>query len=261
MVGRRIRSITSGIGSRLLLCVLSVQAAFVLALVVGLHFWATEAPEIPAVVVLLGATAVGLVMAAAWTAGRGIRNHVGEKARHRAVSNLMETVLETSQEWVWALAGYGNFTFSSMASATLLGYDPDELIGRPVTMIMDPDELASARKAVAAVAGKGSDWTGVSIAYRHRSGAPEWMEVFGRARPSQDGQRPGYEVTSRPLAAQTVRTILKNRIRKRFDSTVQGGLILTDFQPTYELATGTMLGVEALARFPSDDGRSPLSSG
>ena len=34
-------------------------------------------------------------------------------------------------------------------------------------------------------------------------------------------------------------------------------MILTAFQPIYELGTGTVTGVEALARFPSDDGRSP----
>lgn len=258
MVRRHKTNILSFIGSHLLLCVLSVQVAFALAIVTGLHSLAPNAPQSPAVAGLLGAVAGGLILIAAWTAGRGIRRQCKERDRSRAVSDLMETVLDTSQEWLWAVDGHGNFTFSSRASATLLGYEPAELIGRPLSLVIDQDELASARQAVADVLGeKGTDWTGVTVSCRHRNGAPVWMEVSGRSRPTRDGLGPGFEGTSRPLPTQTVRTLLKKRIRERIDSTVQGGMILTAFQPIHELATGTITGVEALARFPSDDGRSP----
>ncbi len=255
---RRKTNILSFIGSHLLFCVLSVQVAFALAIVTALQSWATNAPETPAVAGLIAAIAGGLILIAAWTAARGIRTQRKERDRNRAVSDLMETVLDTSQEWLWAIDGHENFTLSSAASARLLGYEPDELIGRPVSLVFDPDELAGAREAIAAALGDHpSGWTGVRVCYRHRSGAPVWMEVSGRSRPTREGPRPGFEGTSRPLPTQTVRTLLKNRTRERIESTVEGGTILTAFQPIYELTTGTITGVEALARFPSDDGQSP----
>ncbi|KRE74468.1 sensor domain-containing phosphodiesterase [Arthrobacter sp. Soil762] len=255
---QRKTNILSFIGSHVLLCMLSVQVAFALAIFTALHSWAPNTPESPAVAGLLGVIAGGLILIAAWTAVRGIHTQGRERDRSRAVSDLMETVWETSQEWLWAVDEHGNFTFSSRASATFLGYEPAELIGRPISMVIDQDQLAGARQAVAEDLGDhGSDWSGVTVSCRHRNGAPVWMEVSGRSRPTRDGLGPGFEGTSRPLPTHTVRTLLKKRTRERIDSTVQGGMILTAFQPIYELTTGNMTGVEALARFPSDDGRSP----
>ena len=258
MVRRRKTNIVSFIGGHLLFCVLGVQVAFALTIVAGLHSLAPSAPQSPAVAGLLGAIAGGLILIAVWTAGRGIRRQRRERDRSRAMSDLMETVLDT-KEWLWAVDGHGNFTFSSQASATLLGYDPAELTGKHLSRVIDKNELASVRQEVAdALSEKGSsDWAGVTVSCRHRNGAPVWMEVSGRSRPTPDGPGRGFEGTSRPLPTQTVRTLLKERIRERIDSTVQGGMILTAFQPIHELTAGTITGVEAQARFPSDDGRSP----
>ena len=194
MVRRRKTKILSFKTSHMLLCVLSVQAAFAIAIVIGLYFWAPNAPETPAIAGVLSTVAGGLILLAGWTAVRGLRTQSREHDRSRAVSDLMESVLDTSQEWVWAVDGHENFTFSSRASTTLLGYEPDELIGRPVGTVIDPDELASAREAIADLLGDhGSDWTGVRVSYRHRNGAPVWMEVSGRSRPTREGPRPGFE--------------------------------------------------------------------
>jgi PAS domain S-box-containing protein len=174
------------------------------------------------------------------------------------MSDLMHTVFNATQDWLWAVDGRGNFTFSSGASITLLGYDPSELVGRPISMVIGPAELANARQAVADnLSDDSSDWTGVVAAFRHRSGAPVWLEVSGRARPDQDGLGAGTAAIGRPLPAPAVREYLHERITKRIDKTVRDDLIVTAFQPIQELATGDMIGVEALARFPSDDGRSP----
>jgi hypothetical protein len=125
-------------------------------------------------------------------------------------------------------------------------------------LVIDQDELPNSRQSVAGAFGdRGSDWAGVVVSCRHRNGAPVWMEVSGKSRQDQDGRPTGFEGTSRLLPAQTVRTLLKERVRERIDETVQSQMILTAFQPIHELTTGTITGVEALARFPSDDSRSP----
>lgn len=258
MVWRRKANTHSFTGKHLLHCVLIVQAAFAIAIVIGLYFWAPSAPETPAMAGVISIVGGGLFLLAGLTAVRSISTQRNERDRSRAVSDLMETVLDTSQEWVWAVDAHEHFTFSSRACIKLLGYEPAELIGKPVSTVINPHELAAARAAVEDLLGvHGSDWTGVRVSYRHRSGAPVCMEVSGRARPAREGPRPGFEGSSRPLPTQTVKELLQSRIRERIDSTVRDGMILTAFQPIYELTTGTMTGVEALARFPIDDGRSP----
>lgn len=252
MVRRRKTNILSFIGSHLLFCVLSVQVAFALAIVAFLRSWAPNTPESPTATGLLGAIAGCLILIAACTSVRGIRTQRRESDRSRAVSSLMETVLDTSREWLWAVDGHGNFTFSSKASATLLGFEPEDLIGRPVSTVIDQRELHGARQAVADVLrDDSSGWSGVTVSCRHRNGAPVWMEVSGRSRPTPNGQGLGWEGTSRPLPTHTVRTLIKKRIVERIDSTLQGGMILTAFQPINELTTGSVAGVEALPVFPA----------
>lgn len=251
-------NILSFIGSRFLLfCVLSVQICFALAIATGLQSMVPNAPKAPPVTGLFCAMTGGLILIAAWIAVRGMRRQSGERDRNRAVSDLMETVLDTSPEWLWAVDGHGNFTFSSTASATILGYKPAELIGRPLSLVIDLDELAGAREAGDDVFREnGSAWTGVMVSCRHRNGAVVWMEVSGRSRPTREGPGLGFEGTSRPLPPQALPAVLRKGISERIGSIVKGGTILTAFQPIFELATGTITGVEALARFPSDDGRS-----
>jgi len=258
MVRRRKTNILSFIGSHLLLCVLSIQVAFALAIIAALQIGSPSIPDSPLLATILGTTAAGLILTAAWTGTKGIRTQCRQRDQTKAVSDLMETVLGTSHEWLWTVDGRGCFTFSSQASTRLLGYEPSELVGNPITLVIDPDELAGARQSAALVLDEpGSTWSGVTVACRHRNGAPVWMEVSGTSRPARDGTGIHFEGTSRLLPTPTVRTLLTQRIRERIDSTVHGGTILTAFQPIHEFPTGTITGVEALARFPSDDGRSP----
>ncbi|MDQ0925670.1 PAS domain-containing protein [Pseudarthrobacter sp. W1I19] len=119
------------IGSRLLLCVLAAQAAFVLALTAWLHFLAPRVQEPAVLTGVLASFAAGMILVAGWTPYRGVRGHSEERNRNNITSSLMDTVLDTSQEWLWAVDGAGTFTFSSSASTTLLGYEPRELVGRP----------------------------------------------------------------------------------------------------------------------------------
>lgn len=251
-------NILSFIGSHLLVCVLTVQVAFALAIIAALHTGGPGLPDSPVAATILGTIAAGLILTAVWAGTGSLRSQRRQHEQAKAVSDLMETVLDTSHEWLWTVDDQGCFTFSSRASARLLGYDPSELIGQPITTVIDPSELANARQSAASfLVEPGSTWSGITVACRHRNGAPVWMEVSGKSRPARDGTGIHFEGTSRLLPTPTLQTLLTKRIRERLDSTLHGGMILTAFQPIHELTTGTITGVEALARFPSHDGRSP----
>jgi PAS domain S-box-containing protein len=244
-------------GSRLLLCVLATQAAFVLAFTTWLHVLAPHAEEPAVLTGVLVSLATGLVLVAGWAAARGIRAHREERTRNSVISRLVSTVMDTSGEWLWALDDAGTFSFSSRASADLLGYEPSELIGRPLSLVINEDHLARAREAVAKALNDAKGWAGVTVCCRHRNGTPVLLEMSGKSCPSEDGPGPRFAGTSRLLPSPAPATAMAQRVRERIGNTVKDGLILTAFQPIHDLTSGAVTGVEALARFPSDDGRSP----
>ncbi|MGN7150701.1 EAL domain-containing protein [Arthrobacter sp. SAFR-179] len=244
------------IGSRLLLCVLAAQAAFVLALTAWLHVLVPRVQEPAVLTGVLASLAAGMILVAGWAAARSTRVHREERDRNNLTSSLMDTVLDTSQEWLWAVDAGGIFTFCSRASAALLGYEPSELLGRPFSLIITDDHLSTAREAVASALNDSPVWSAVTVCCRHRNGTPVLMEMSGKSCPSREGTGQRFEGTSRLLPAPDAEAHVAQRLRERI-GTVADGLILTAFQPIHDLTSGAMTGVEALARFPSDDGRSP----
>ncbi|KQR64099.1 hypothetical protein ASF98_11340 [Arthrobacter sp. Leaf337] len=183
------------------------------------------------------------------------RNHRSERIHTGNVSRLLDRVLSTSHEWIWAVDDEWKFTFSSQTSADLLGYLPAELIGEPCSVIIDPDDLARARGAVAISLGReGSSWNGLTVRCRHRDGSTVWMEVSGGIRPAADGQPGGFDGTSRMLPRETAQEAAASRSQNQIREIIDGKLLLTAFQPIHSLGTGHLIGVEALSRFVSDDG-------
>ncbi|HCC40943.1 MAG TPA: EAL domain-containing protein [Arthrobacter bacterium] len=167
----------------------------------------------------------------------------------------MDMVLRTSRDWVWAVDDQWNFTFSSRTSADLLGYSPAELIGEPCSIVIDPDDFTRALQDVnAALDREGPSWDGLTVRCRHRDGSIVWMDVAGGIRPAADGQRGGFDGTSRLLSPETAKEASASRSRTLIREMIDGKLLLTAFQPIHGLATGHVIGVEALSRFVSDDG-------
>lgn len=177
-----------------------------------------------------------------------------EKTLARGAGQLMNSVLMTSREWLWAVDEQGIFTFSSPTSARLLGFSPEELVGQPSSTVIGPEDLATARRAVQAPAGSGRPgWRGVLIRCRHRDGSAVWMETSGQVRYGRDGQRSGVEPTSRPVPPQTAQEAAANHSRTRIRELIDSKGLQTAFQPIHDLPSGELLGFEALCRFPNDD--------
>jgi PAS domain S-box-containing protein len=186
------------------------------------------------------------------------RCHVLERRRARGDARLMDTVLATSHEWVWAVDDEGVFTFSSPASAGLLGFLPSELVGRHCSLVINPKDLGRARGDVESFRQVGAGgWSGILVRCRHRNGNSVWMDVSGTARLPQDGQRGGFEGTSRSVPHETAQEAMAAHRSARITEIIDGRLLLTAFQPIRGLACGEVIGVEALSRFVSDDGAGP----
>lgn len=175
------------------------------------------------------------------------KRHRAEGRRTRATAQLMDTVLTTSHEWVWAVDDQGLFTFSSPASESIVGWAPEELLGQRCDLVIDGADLARAKSEVAEAPGPA--WTGVVARCRHRDGRAVWVEVSGTVRPAGQDHPAGFEGTSRLLPPLTAREAIDSRNREQLQLMLDQDRLLTAFQPIRSLETGGLIGVEALTRF------------
>jgi PAS domain S-box-containing protein len=241
--------LTSAAG-RLFLVVVGLQSAIALAILLGLlshEHWLFA----PGAVEFLATAGVILVPAGVAATCLLIREQRHESRKASRTAELMSTVLSTSREWLWEVDADWRFTFSSPASATIVGYEPGELIGRHCGLVVGASDLAAAQEIITDPARKGS-FSGLIIPCRHRDGSTVWVEASGRARYDGSGIMNGFEGTSRPLGSEATQTLLAEQMRAKIEA-VLGDLSFTiAFQPIYDLSTGRVVGAEALTRFPDD---------
>ncbi|MCL4234691.1 MAG: PAS domain S-box protein, partial [Deltaproteobacteria bacterium] len=77
------------------------------------------------------------------------------------------SLVETNNDWICEITVASEFAYNSPQVERLLGYEPDELIGKPFTLILSPDEAARFRRHFDSVAGiggrmKGFEWTAIA---------------------------------------------------------------------------------------------------
>jgi PAS domain S-box-containing protein len=211
----------------------------------------------PLVQLLSGSLVLMPIVAAAVLGLRFRRSNRSERIRIRAAARLMDTVLSTSREWVWAVDDRGLISYSS-AACSVLGYAPSELVGQPVSLVLDGEDLTRAQAAIQALPeSNGATWSGSILRCRHRDGTAVWMELAGAVRPAADGMRGGFEGTSRLLPPKTAQEVAESYVRDRIRAIIDGKLLVTAFQPIRNMVNGHLVGVEALSRFVSDDGLGP----
>lgn len=261
--GKANLSLTRSSGLRLpkswrwLLLIIFIEAAVVLT--IGLPLVMSEGPwghfvwpgVVPDVVVLLTAPIV------VYAATSLVRQQHRERSAASRTARLMDTVLSTSREWLWAVGPDGRFTFSGPACLELTGYEPSELLGRHIRLVLDSGDLTDALQPAPSSAGTSTKSDGLVTVCRHRNGCTVLVEVSGRPLTDERGRYGGFEGTIRALDAAAAQAFAAAETRARVEAMITDRTLLTAFQPIRDLASGSVLGAEALTRFLSSPGISP----
>jgi PAS domain S-box-containing protein len=161
----------------------------------------------------------------------------------------------TTRDWLWETDATHRLTYSSAGVVDVLGYAPEELIGRSTLSLLAPDQVVHAERLThAALTGK-AGWQAVELTWRHKQGHPVVLQGTAAAMIDPRGRLVGFRGTSRRITEAMAAERLLAAARGRVEDLLAGGNLGIALQPVVDLSTGRMAGAEALARFP--DGRGP----
>ena len=126
-------------------------------------------------------------------------------ARKRAEEELRQSeeryrlIVETTNEWIWAMDLAGRMTYNNQAIQNILGYAPEELAGKDTLSFIHPEDLDAARELIAHCTAERTGWSGCVMRWRHRDGSYRHLEsnaapVFGA-----DGELEGFRGADRDI--------------------------------------------------------------
>ena len=125
---------------------------------------------------------------------------VAQRTRQLAESEeKFRGIVESTTDWIWAVDGEGRFTYSNPALSGILGYSPDELLGRTSLDLLHPEDRprveSGRRHSLAARRG----WSHHLRRWRHRDGSYRFLE--GNAVPvfDEQGQVAGWRGIDRDV--------------------------------------------------------------
>jgi PAS domain S-box-containing protein len=165
----------------------------------------------------------------------------------------------TSQEWRWSVDSDGVFTYSSDASRDFVGYRPEELLGQPSLLVMDPVDPSQAREAMQTAGVTKSSLSGIITRCRHRNGATVWVDVCGAPLQDATGVIIGFQGASwllNPVAIAAQRT---DHIRARIETVLAQRLVVTAYQPIFAAADTDKISVSKHSAGSSTPKASPPS--
>ncbi len=110
------------------------------------------------------------------TEGSGRTGLEGER---RESDELYRLLAEHSTDMISKHTPKGIYTYASPASRSLLGYDPEDLVGRDAYEFFHPDDLEEIRKTHAAILERPDTYT-VAYRIRRKDGSYTWFETTSR---------------------------------------------------------------------------------
>ncbi|MDQ7785466.1 MAG: PAS domain S-box protein [Desulfomonilaceae bacterium] len=149
------------------------------------------------------------------------------EAALRESEERFKQVAENAGEWIWELDAEGMYQYSSSAVKRILGYSPEELVGRKHYYDLFPSEVQGKLKETVQLAfERGDVFRGFLNPTVHKNGEIRLLETSGSPFRDDEGRLLGYrgvdtDITERTRAEEALREG-EERYRSLFESMREG---------------------------------------
>jgi len=132
-------------------------------------------------------------------------NDIPDQKRAAAALHQSEqryrTLMEVTSDWIWEVDPNGRYTFSNRAVADVLGYPPEEVIGRTPFDFMPPAEAARIYRVFGAISAAMRPFSSLENTNLHRSGRRVVLETSGVPIFDEKGGFRGFRGIDRDVTA------------------------------------------------------------
>ncbi len=204
---------------------------------------------------LLGAVGLGVLLAmlgffaVSWRTLRDLWRQA------RDAADRLDAVAATSHDWLWQTTPDMVAMYCSPATSELLGYRPQELLGRSLLDLIHPDDIAVARGIRDDAIRRSGGWSDVELRWMRRDGSLITLQGSGVPVLDATGEVVGFRGTRRVAPNHDTAAEDREQARGRVREALGQRAIEVALQPIIDVARGRWAGVEGLARFR--DGRAP----
>lgn len=102
----------------------------------------------------------------------GIGIDISEEKR---TEEMLRDIVDTSKDWIWAIDKNQVHTFSNPACRQILGFDPEEVVGKRMDRLHEDDKMMVEANWPKWVEEK-KGWTGVQLRWKHKNGEIRYLE-------------------------------------------------------------------------------------
>jgi PAS domain S-box-containing protein len=131
--------------------------------------------------------------------GQDVTERKRAEAAIRESESKFRAFVETTEEWVWAMDVEARRTYSNPAVERMLGFRPEEVVGRAWYEFVVEEDREKLANATADHAKRKQGWSGVVVRCRHRDGGVHFLESTATPDFDADGKLIGWRGTDRDV--------------------------------------------------------------
>jgi diguanylate cyclase (GGDEF)-like protein/PAS domain S-box-containing protein len=120
----------------------------------------------------------------------------------RASEERFRSIAEATQEWIWELDADGLYTFCSPAVEAIIGYAPDQLVGKSCLDIVSPDNRETISDLLQRGIAEKRGWRDLVLHLQHASGGIRWLDSNALPLLDHAGNVVGYRGVARDITHQ-----------------------------------------------------------
>jgi len=149
----------------------------------------------------------------------------------RTSEEKLNSIVSTSQEWIWSKDLTGVYTFSNPAVRDILGYLPEDILGHAATnSFVHKEDLLLMKELLSRSIALKTGWSNIVTRWEHKDGTYRYLESSAVPMLDQSGSLYGFQgtdrdITKRKQSEDDVRES-EERYRTIFESTATANILM-----------------------------------